>query len=140
MTQPAQLPCGSCLATLPNAQGQIDLTPDMQIATGRQVIAQSLVRRQTTPRGSVLTSPNDCLDIRQMISQGVTQSQLQAYASSLRTELLRDQRVLSANVQISYDPVKNVTTITENVQTSAGPFTLTLALTANTIAAILAGQ
>ena len=140
MTQPAQLPWGSCLATLPNAQGQIDLTPDMQIATGRQVIAQSLVRRQTTPRGSVLTSPNDCLDIRQMISQGVTQSQLQAYASSLRTELLRDQRVLSAAVQISYDPVKNVTTITENVQTSAGPFTLTLTLSTGSIAVILAGQ
>ena len=87
-----------------------------------------------------MTSPNDCLDIRQMISQGVTQAQLQAYASSLRTELLRDQRVLSAAVQISYDPVKNVTTITENVQTSAGPFTLTLTLSTGSIAVILAGQ
>lgn len=140
MTQPAQLPWGSCLATLPNAKGQIDLTPDMQMTTGRDVIAQSLIRRQTTPRGSVLTSPNDCIDIRQFLSQGMTLGQLQALSSTIRTELLRDQRVNSAQVQINFDPLTNVTTITENILTSQGPFTLTLTLSAGNVAAVIAGQ
>ena len=138
MTQAAQ-PFGSCLATLPNAQGQIDLTPDMQVATGVQVLAQSLVRRQTTPRGSVLTSPNDCIDVRMYLSKGLSQSQVAALAQTIRGELLRDQRVLAASVSIALT-VDGTMTITETILASAGPFTLTLTLTASTINVIVAGQ
>jgi hypothetical protein len=140
MTQPAQLPYGSCLATLPNAQGVLDLTPDMRMATGRDVLAQSLIRRQTTPRGSVLVSPNDCLDIRQLLSSGMTLAALQALSSVIRSELLRDRRVNAATVTITFNPQTNVTTIAEQIQSSTGPFTLTLTLSAGTIAAVIAGQ
>jgi hypothetical protein len=140
MTQPATL-FGSCLATLPNAQGQIDLTPDMQVATGFDVLAQSLIRRQTTPRGSCLSSPNDCIDIRAtLLSKGVSQSQLGAIAQIIRTELLKDQRVLSAAVSISLDTTTGTVTIQENLQSAAGPFTLTLTLTQSTVAFIVKGQ
>jgi hypothetical protein len=139
VTQP-QLPYGSCLATLPNADGTLDLTPDMRMATGRDVLSQSLIRRQTTPRGSVLTSPNDCLDVRQLLSAGMTQSQLQALASSIRTELLRDQRVNGAQVTITVNTATGATTIQESITSSAGPFTLTLTLTAGAITAVVAGQ
>jgi len=139
VTQP-QLPYGSCLATLPNANGTLDLTPDMRMATGRDVLSQSLIRRQTTPRGSVLTSPNDCLDVRQLLSAGMTQSQLQALASSIRTELLRDQRVNGAQVTITVNTATGSTTIQESITSSAGPFTLTLTLTAGAIAAVVTGQ
>ncbi len=140
MTQPASLPYGSCLATLPNQNGTIDLTPDMRMATGRDVLSQSLVRRQTTPRGSVLTSPNDCLDIRQLLGAGQSQAQLQALASTIRTELLRDQRVNSAQVTITVDTATGKTTIAEQIQSSLGLFTLTIALTAGSISVITAGQ
>jgi hypothetical protein len=140
VTQPAQLPWGSCLATLPNAQGVLDLTPDMQMATGRDVLAQSIIRRQTTPRGSVLVSPNDCIDIRSMLSQGMTLAQLQSLSDTIRVELLKDQRVNAAQVQINFNPLTNVTTITESIFSSTGPFTLTLTLSANTIAVVIKGQ
>jgi hypothetical protein len=140
MTQPIQLPYGSCLATLPNANGTLDLTPDMRKASGRDVLSQSLIRRQTTPRGSVLTSPNDCIDIRQLISAGMSQAQLQALASSIRVELLKDQRVNACQVSISVNTATGATTIMESIQSSLGPFTLTLALTGASIAVIVAGQ
>jgi hypothetical protein len=140
MTQPVNLPYGSCLATLPNANGTLDLTPDMRLASGRDVLSQSLIRRQTTPRGTVLTSPNDCLDVRLLLSAGMTQAQLQALASSIRTELMKDQRVNGVQVTITVDTTTGKTTIAESIQSSFGPFTLTLALSTGSIAIITAGQ
>lgn len=140
MTQPIQLPYGTCLATLPDASGVIDLTPDMRKASGRDVLSQSLIRRQTTPRGSVLTSPNDCVDLRQLLSAGMSQAQLQATASALRAELLRDQRVNACQVSITVNTATGATTINEQIQSSLGPFTLVLTLTAGSISAIVAGQ
>ncbi len=131
---------GSCLATLPNANGQIDLTPDFQVATGIQVLAQSLIRRQTTPRGSVITSPNDCIDVRQFLSKGVSSQQTAALAQSIRAELLRDQRVLACSVNITLNTATGAMVIAETVQSSVGPFTLTLTLTAGSISAIVQGQ
>ena len=140
MTQPLAV-FGQCLATLPNASGQIDLTPDMQVATGIDVLAQSLVRRQTTARGTCITSPNDCLDIRAMLlSKAVSQSQIGAIAQTIRSELLKDQRVLGVTVSIQLDTTTGVATVTETSRSSAGPFTLTLALTNSSVAAIIAGQ
>jgi len=139
MTQPGNI-FGSCLATLPNAQGVIDLTTDMQVATGIAVLGQSLVRRQTTPRGSVLTSPNDCLDIRNLLSKGVSQSQVAALAQTIRSELLRDPRVIQAAVSISLDTTTGNAMISESITSSAGPFSLTLTLTSGNISVVLAGQ
>jgi hypothetical protein len=140
MTQPSQIPYGSCLATMPDANGNLDLTPDMQMATGRVVLAQSLIRRQTTPRGSVITSPNDCIDIRQLLSKEMTQTSLQALASLIKTELIKDQRVTSVSVQISVDALGNAT-ITENIGTAQGPFSLTLGISASgAITQITQGQ
>lgn len=139
MTQPSSI-FGTCLATLPNADGQIDFTPDFQMATGIDVLAQSLVRRQTTPRGSVITSPNDCIDIRSFLSKAISSQQTAALAQALRAELLRDQRVLGCAVTITFDTTTGVMTIVETIQSAAGPFTLTVSLTATTIGVILKGQ
>ena len=139
MTQPASI-YGTCLATLPNASGVIDLTPDMRMATGIAVLAQSLIRRQTTPRGTVITSPNDCIDIRQILSKGISQSDVATFSRTIRAELLRDTRVSAASVSITMDTTTGACTIVETIQSSSGPFSLTLTLSAGTIAAVIAGQ
>lgn len=138
MTQPS-LPFGSCLATLPTSTSFLDLTPDMQMATGRDVMTQSLIRRQTTPRGSVLSSPNDCIAVQNLLNAGMTQAALQALAASIRQELLKDQRVNAVSVNIALSPT-NVATIIEQFQTSQGPFSLTLVLSPGTIQQIIQGQ
>lgn len=139
MTQPI-LGYGTCLATLPNAQGQLDLTPEMSLATGTDVLAQSLIRRQTTPRGGDVASPNDCLDLRGYLSKGVTQGQLGALSQAIRNELLKDQRVQSVSVGIALDTSTGIMTVTESIGAATGPFTLTLQLTAGSVAFIVQGQ
>lgn len=139
MTQPAAV-FGNCLATLPDVNGVIDFTPDFQVATGFQALAQSLVRRQTTTRGSVIASPNDCLDVREFLSKGLSQSQVAAIAQTIRSELLRDQRVLGAQVNITFNTGTGAMTIVETIQASSGPFSLTLTLTSSTISVIVQGQ
>lgn len=139
MTQPANL-FGSCLATLPDQNGVIDLTPDMRMATGVDVLSQSLIRRQTTPRGSVITSPNDCIDIRQMISLEMSPSQVQGLAQRIKTELQKDQRVRSAGVTVTLDTTTGTCTIKENIDSALGPFSLTISLSNGTITQILQGQ
>jgi hypothetical protein len=138
VSQPFQ-PWGSCLATLPQ-NGVIDLTPDMQVATGRAVLSQSLIRRQTTPRGSVIQSPNDCIDVRSYLNKGVTQSQLQSISSVIQQEILRDARVNAVQVTVTYTASTGTTVIQEQIVSSYGPFALTLTLTATSFAAVIAGQ
>jgi hypothetical protein len=134
-------PFGSCLATLPDTNGRIDVTADFQMATGVNVLAQSLVRRQTTPRGSVIQSPNDCLDIRAMLlSKGISRPDLAAESQAIRSELLRDQRVLGCSVAITLDTTTGNCTIVETINSSLGPFTLTLSLTPSTVSFIVKGQ
>lgn len=133
MSQSSPNPFGDALWTGPNAQGIIDMDPMLRRVTGRDVLSQSLVRRQTTPRGTVVDSPNDCFDVRSWVSDGMTQAQLQQLSNVIRTELLRDQRVQDCQVQVSYNTGTSALTVVENIQSGYGPFSLTLAVTAVTV-------
>ena len=147
MTQPVS-PFGTDLLSLPNpdANGVIDLDPGMLEGTGRQLLAQSLVRRQSTPTGSVIDCPNDCIDLRGWLSQGWTQQAMQAAAGSLKAELLKDERVTDVTITLTVGPNPggasgtNTLTIVEQFTSSYGPFTLTLNVSAVTIQALIADQ
>jgi hypothetical protein len=137
MTQPAgttiQNPYGIDFWIGPNATGQLDADPSMRTTTGRGLLSQSLLCRQTTPRGSVVDCPNDCLDIRDMVSSGMTQAQITALASQIQQELLKDQRVSGAIVTATFSNATSTLTITEQIQSGYGPFTLVLAVTSLTV-------
>jgi hypothetical protein len=141
MTQPVT-PYGVDIQTLPNpaAGGALDLDPSMTEGTGRALLAQSLLRRQSTPTGSVVDSPNDCIDLRSWISQGWTQQQMQAAAGGLKAELLKDERVLDVSVSMSYNPSTLTLTITELITSSYGPFSLTLSVNSVTVSQLTANQ
>jgi hypothetical protein len=132
-------PYGTDLGTYPNAaaNGAIDLDLGMSEVTGRTLLAQSLVRRQTTPPGSVIDSPNDCLDVRGWVSAGATQQQLNALAGNLKSELLKDERVTAVTVTVSFNQATMTLTIDEQVTSSYGPFTLTLAVSQVTLSLLI---
>ncbi len=123
-------PYGRDLGTFPNAlaNGVIDLDLGMTEVTGRDILSQSLVRRQTTPNGSVIDCPNDCIDIRGWLSDGVTSATLQSFAGRLKSELLKDERVLDVLVSVAFTASTNTLTIVENFQSDYGPFSLTLTI------------
>ena len=129
---------GTCMATVAMG-GAIDIAPGV-LATGLDVLAQSLVRRQMTPRGSALDAPNDGIDVRTLIKTGMTQTEVSQIPGTIRNELLRDQRVRSCTVTATFNQVTNTMTIVENIQSAVGPFTLTLLVSQVSVTAILNSQ
>jgi len=121
-------PYGTDLAISPNTQGVLDIDSSGRVVSGIQVLAQSIVMRQTTPTRSLLGAPNDCFDLRSWISAGFTQGQIQQLSAYIQTQLLRDQRIISVQVQATYSYETATLTVAEQIQSSNGPFTLTLSV------------
>jgi hypothetical protein len=109
----------------------IDADPTMRVATGRQLLVQSLLCRQTTPVGSVIDCPNDCLDIRDSLSDGMTAADIMALASTVQNELQKDQRVISATVTGTF--MNSTLTLVESIQSGYGPFQLVLSVSGVTV-------
>jgi hypothetical protein len=128
----ASNPYGQDLAIV-LTNGVLDFQPTMGLATGRALLAQSLICRQTTPVGSVLDCPNDCFDVRDWISEGMTQSQLARLGQAVTNELLKDQRVTAANVQATYNVSTGKITLTEAIASGYGPFSFVLAVSSVTV-------
>ena len=122
------------------SSGVLDLDPSMRETSGVYVLAQSLVMAQTTGLGSLIGSPDDCYDLRAVVSKGMTVSQIQQIAGTIRNVLLRDQRVQSATVTGSFSSSTSTLTLLEQVFCGAGPFTLTLSVSNLTITAFLNGN
>ena len=126
MTQPNW---GRDLKTV-QVDGNVDLTPGMVESTGRDLLAESLIRRQTTPRGSVIDAPNDCFDLRSYLNDAITASQarIQQMQNQIVQELRKDQRVNNVTVSVKYFTAEKRLQIVENVSSSEGPFTMTFSI------------
>lgn len=117
--------------------GVLDFTPTMTLATGRDLLVQSLICRQTTATGSVIDCPNDCFDVRDWIGEGRTVSQLNQLGTSVQNELLKDQRVLSCRVQATFNFATSQLFLAESFTSSYGPFSFVLAVNQVTGALLL---
>ena len=111
----------------------LDADPSMRTTTGRALLVQSLLCRQTTPRGSVIDCPNDCLDIRSYVQAGMTPAQIMQRGGTIGSELRKDQRVLTAIVTGTYSFQTATLTLTEAIQSSYGPFTMVLGVSSVTV-------
>jgi hypothetical protein len=128
---------GTDLARYINADGVIDISPSLAQAGGTDVLIQSLVSRQMCVRGSIIDAPNEGIDLRTYLKNGMTQQDLANLPSLVQKELQRDERVLSVLVTGQYDTTTQTLTLIEKiVPVNGGPFTLTLAVTSLTVALI----
>jgi phage baseplate assembly protein W len=131
MTQPGDF--GIDLATVWTANGP-DLDSGFTEARGINVLAQSLVRRLSTPHGSVAGCPNDCLDVRTLLGSGVSNADAQAIQAAVQNEIQRDARVMPAStVRASYNTATRKLSLVLRIVTAAGPFTMTLAVDSVTV-------
>lgn len=128
MTQPASA-YGVTLWTGVNQFGQLDVDPTGVLVTGINLVAQRLVLRQTTPLGSCADAPNDCFDLRDWLSSGMTDAQVAQLPGQVQAELQKDAAVQSASVSLTFTPSTSTLVLTENVQSAAGPFALVLTVT-----------
>jgi hypothetical protein len=131
------LPFGTDLATVMLPDGSIDLDPGMSEVTGRPLLIQRCLRRVTTPRGSVVDCPNDCIDIRNYLRAGATTATPSNIQIQLQKEFLKEQGVTSAQVTVTF--VNSTLTIVAALQSSYGPLTLTFNLDAANIVVLVDG-
>ncbi len=123
-----------------------DISGTMQEVQGRVCLAQSLGRRLITPRGALIYDVNYGYDLNQWINADVSQSDISQIQGYVRQEMLKDQRVVSANVSAQYVGVSQVQAALQaivatpnpypigvivlniQIQDSLGPFTLTVSV------------
>lgn len=65
------------------------------------VLAQALVRRLDTPRGSLPDDAGYGISLRSYLSAGTTTTELQRLAGVIRNELVKDDRVESLSVTVT---------------------------------------
>lgn len=121
-------PFGTDLFVGPNAAGTLDLDPVGRLVSGRDVLSQRLICRQTTPRGTVIDVPNSCFDVRGWMSQGLTSTQLSQLAGNIKAELMQDEGVTSAAVTVNYNTETSKLVIVESIESTYGPLKLTLTI------------
>jgi hypothetical protein len=131
---------GNDLFCAPTSTATLDLMLTMNEVSGLDLVAQSVIRRQVTAKGVDISSPNDGIDLRAFIKNGMTQQQISVIAQTVQRELIRDQRVLpSTTVVGSYTNATNTLTLQETIQTAAGPFSLTLEVSQVSVRVLFGG-
>lgn len=100
---------------------------DTLVINPEQLIGQRIARRLTTPRGAlaILSDTADFgFDVRQFVNAKLSPGEIAAAQSSIQSEILKDEQVQTADVQMTLSGGSVSINIT--VTTSTGPFSLTL--------------
>lgn len=92
-------------------------------------LAQAIVRRLDTPRGSLPDDKNYGIDVRSYVNRGVTAAEIQQLAGQISNELRKDDRIDTLTVTVR--PSSTGTTLrielaVRPVDSRIGGFTLTL--------------
>lgn len=127
---------GTGIASISVAGGGLDLDKYFRRITGPRVVLHAVARRFVTPRGSLWWAPDDGYDIRQLLLDGFKQTQIPTYEREIQTEAEKDERVLSADVVLSYADER--LRVDVNLILAEGTFRLVMDVTTVTAAIILA--
>lgn len=106
-----------------------DLDPGFAAPTGPRVVAESIARRLTTPRGALFWAPDDGFDVRELLNESVTSAKLSQWTRALEQECEKDERVLSASITLTYDSTGMALQIAASLDTADGPFVLVMVVT-----------
>lgn len=97
---------GVDLLCVTDATAHLDETDPASVLS----LAQDLFHAVTTPRGGIPDAPNRGVDLRQLLSLGVTGDKLRSIATQAHGEIAKDDRVGDSSVVI--DPVNTVSITT----------------------------
>jgi hypothetical protein len=103
-----------------------DLDPTFSLINGAEVVGDAVARRLVTPRGSLLHDPDYGFDLRGMLNARMTPQQLAYIRNGVEKESTKDERVLSAKVQMSFSMSLQRLKVKVSLETKNGPFSLTL--------------
>lgn len=109
-----------------------DLDAGMREVGGNLVLAQWAARCLQTPTGQLLDDPQYGYDLTQWINQDVEigAPQVAQIKSAIVKALLRDERILSAQVTAVFQASAEMLIVTIQLTPASGPFTLVLQVSA----------
>ncbi|MEN6535509.1 MAG: hypothetical protein ABFD89_17730 [Bryobacteraceae bacterium] len=96
-----------------------DLTPGLEVVTGRLCLAQALIRRLWGP---LFYDPNYGFDLREMINSCADSTW--EVESRIRDEFLKDERAESVQCSATFDSDANTLRVNCVIEDADGPFTL----------------
>jgi len=107
-------------------------------ATGVRLVAQRCYHRLTTPRGTLRGGQHERnfgIDLVGMCGAAITTQLEAAIGPRVRNELLKDEQVLTVDVDVSVSggDLDRTWTIAVDAQTAEGPFQLVLAVAGVTV-------
>jgi hypothetical protein len=107
-----------------------DLDPSFAIVDERRNFALEQVRRLSTPRDSLPWAPGEGLDLRLLLNQNLDGAALNAVRGEIVHELLKDDRIRAANVDLAFDEPSSALRISIACDGAAGPFRFVIAASA----------
>lgn len=110
-----------------------DLTPLCGETSGMTLFLQSLARRVTTRRGSVIDDANYGLDVRDYLQDELSAEKLAMISSEVGSELIKDERVLTAVCTTTFNQTTKALTLSITGDGSLGPFLLVLSVSSVTV-------
>jgi phage baseplate assembly protein W len=122
---------GLDISTFPSLDDTLTPRGDMAM------LGQALLRRLSTPRGTLAFAPDYGTDVRQWLGEGLSLAQLQQIGDEVEAECLKDERIGGATVRAAY--AEGELRLQVALSTSAGPYALTLRVDSLTIEALGGG-
>lgn len=105
-----------------------DLDPSFALKTGAHVIGEAVARRLVTPRGGLIYDLNYGFNLRDFLNASLSTAQLRGLEGSVEIECGKDERVLDATATVTLNTQTQKLDVSVVLTTSAGPFTLLLAV------------
>lgn len=120
---------GTDISTPIGEGGSQDLDPFFSMVDGRELLAQDLLARITTPTGGLLDDGSYGYDVRAHLNDSAPDGA--QIAAAVRAQWLSDERVVDARVTVTF--ADDALTIRGVVVDGDGPFRLVVAIDALTV-------
>lgn len=109
-----------------------DVTADFRPTSGREALAQSLYRRWTSDRGSLIDDPNYGTNLTDFINDDATDGDIANILAAAIAEANKDERVIdiTGTAELGSDGILLMEFV---VTDGEGPFTMTLSVSQVTV-------
>jgi len=100
-----------------------DVDPNFSLVSGPALVAQDMLHRFTTARGSLEWAPDDGLDLVAMVNDGIDDQRVFELQQQLADEASKDERVTQATADVSWGDATETLTVKLSGTLSTGqPF------------------
>lgn len=108
-----------------------DMRSSFVLCGGYRNLGNAIARRLSTPSGALAAvgdDPDYGYDLRGLLGEDLTDSEIQALGARIQQEVMKDERVQAAEVNVTYSLANYSLAVEINLETATGPFRLVLGI------------